>query len=69
MAGRAVLFRPPGGVEYAVLVNGSPGVVVRRGGDTVSVMGFTIAEGRITGIQILLDPERLAALDLPRPGA
>lgn len=63
VAERAALFRQPGVTVTAVLVNGSPGVLVDRGGVPVSVMGFAVREDRIAQIQILLDPERLAAID------
>jgi RNA polymerase sigma-70 factor, ECF subfamily len=47
------------------LVNGTPGLVTTTpGGEPYSVMGFTIARGRIVQIDILADPERLAKLDL-----
>jgi hypothetical protein len=32
-------------------------------------MGFAVAAGRITSIDCLLDPERLAALDVALPPA
>ncbi|MET8182341.1 sigma-70 family RNA polymerase sigma factor [Streptomyces sp. NPDC005336] len=60
---RAALFRQPGVTVTAVLVNGTPGVLVDREGVPVSVMGFAVRQDRITQIQILLDPERLAAID------
>lgn len=63
VARRAILFDRPGAVIRAVLVNGSPGALVLQGGMPVSVMGFTIRSGVIREIQILLDPERLGALD------
>jgi RNA polymerase sigma-70 factor (ECF subfamily) len=50
---------------YPVLVNGSPGSVAMRGGRPFSVLAFEVAGGRIVGIDILADPDRLAALDLP----
>ncbi|MFE1199502.1 RNA polymerase sigma factor SigJ [Streptomyces olivaceoviridis] len=64
VAERAALFRQPGVTVTAVLVNGSPGVVVDRDGVPVSVMGFAVRQDRITQIQILLDPERLSAIDI-----
>jgi hypothetical protein len=64
VAKRAMLFNRPGAAVHSVLVNGSPGALVTQGGKPVSVMGFTIARGRIRQIQILLDPIRLDALDL-----
>jgi RNA polymerase sigma-70 factor (ECF subfamily) len=46
------------------LVNGAAGAVVAARGRVVSVMGFTVTNGRIVRIDALLDPERLAQLDL-----
>lgn len=63
VAERAALFRQPDVTVAPVLVNGSPGVLVHRDGAPVSVMGFAVREERISQIQILLDPERLAAID------
>ncbi|MFJ9735771.1 RNA polymerase sigma factor SigJ [Streptomyces sp. NPDC101171] len=50
-----------------VLVNGAVGLVTAPGGRPVSVTAFTVADGLITGLYILADPERLARLDLPAP--
>ncbi|MFD0169231.1 RNA polymerase sigma factor SigJ [Streptomyces decoyicus] len=63
VAERAALFRQPGVTVTAVVVNGTPGVLVDRDGVPVSVMGFVVRQGRIAQIQILLDPERLASID------
>ncbi len=49
------------------LVNGAAGAVVAPGGRVFSVMAFTVANGVITRIDALADPERLAHLDLPVP--
>jgi RNA polymerase sigma factor (sigma-70 family) len=46
------------------LVNGTAGAVIARYGRPFSVMAFTVANGKITQIDALLDPERLARLDL-----
>jgi len=46
------------------LINGTAGVVVAAGGRVLSVMGFTVAHGKIVAIDVLYDPERLADLDL-----
>lgn len=51
------------------LVNGAPGVVVAPRGRVFSVMAFTVSNDKIAQIDVLLDPERLAALDLPVPPA
>src|SRR5262249_53430971 len=50
------------------LVNGAAGAVVAPGGRLFSVMGFTVVGGRITAIDALLDPERLARLELDLRG-
>jgi RNA polymerase sigma-70 factor (ECF subfamily) len=46
------------------LVNGAAGVVVFERGRPVSVMGFTVARGKIIEIDVLTDPARLRRLDL-----
>ncbi|HEX5504659.1 MAG TPA: sigma-70 family RNA polymerase sigma factor [Thermomicrobiales bacterium] len=46
------------------LVNGAAGIVVAASGRALSVMGFTVARGKIVAIDVLADPARLAALDL-----
>ena len=46
------------------LVNGTAGAVVVAGGRLLSVMAFTVADGRVAAIDVLLDPDRLAGLDL-----
>jgi RNA polymerase sigma factor (sigma-70 family) len=46
------------------LVNGVAGAVVAPHGRPFSVMAFTVAHGRIVEIDILVDPDRLAQLDL-----
>jgi RNA polymerase sigma-70 factor (ECF subfamily) len=50
---------------HIVLVNGNVGVLSRRAdGRLFSVIGFTIANGRIAEMNILADPDRLGKLDL-----
>ncbi len=48
----AVRLRP-------ALVNGAAGVVVTRRGQPVTVMGFTVADGKIVEIDAIADPERV----------
>lgn len=43
------------------LVNGAPGLVTARGGRPFSVMGFTLAHGKIIEINILADLARLVS--------
>ncbi|MYY09634.1 sigma-70 family RNA polymerase sigma factor [Streptomyces sp. SID4919] len=52
----------------SALVNGRPGIVSWRGdGAPLSVVAFTVVEGRITAIAVVTDPARLALMDLPTP--
>ncbi|WP_326620157.1 sigma-70 family RNA polymerase sigma factor [Streptomyces anulatus] len=52
----------------AVLVDGLPGVVSwREDGTPLSVLAFTVADGRITGITVMADPSKLALMDLRDP--
>jgi RNA polymerase sigma factor (sigma-70 family) len=64
VAGRAVMFARPGAVVRPVLVNGAAGVLVTADSRPISVMGFTVSDGKIVEIQSLVDPERLGRLDL-----
>jgi len=51
--------------NQVVLVNGNVGLVCRLpDGRLFSVIGFTIAGGRVVQTDILADPERLSRLDL-----
>jgi RNA polymerase sigma factor (sigma-70 family) len=51
-----------------VLVNGVPGHMSwHRDGTPLSVTAFTVAEGRITAIHIVVDPAKLASIQLPDP--
>jgi RNA polymerase sigma-70 factor (ECF subfamily) len=65
VATQAATFSKSGLSNHIVLVNGSIGIVsLRPDGRPFSVLGFTIAGGRIVEINILADPERLSGLDL-----
>ncbi|MEW2418674.1 RNA polymerase sigma factor SigJ [Streptomyces sp. NPDC046866] len=46
------------------LINGAAGVVVVRDGRPLSLMAFTVTDGRIAAIDVITDPERLVALGL-----
>jgi RNA polymerase sigma factor (sigma-70 family) len=49
-----------------VLVNGVPGIVAwGANGKLVGVIACTVVDGRIVEVLSVLDPERLAAMDLP----
>ncbi|MEV4509564.1 sigma-70 family RNA polymerase sigma factor [Dactylosporangium sp. NPDC049525] len=64
VARQALLFSRYAGSARPAVVNGAAGMVTSPDGRVMSVMGFTIRGGRITEIDIVADPERLAALDI-----
>ena len=65
VAGQAAAFSKVGLSDQLVLVNGNVGLLERRpDGRLFSVIGFTIANGRIAEMNILADPDRLSRLDL-----
>jgi RNA polymerase sigma-70 factor (ECF subfamily) len=52
----------------AVLVGGLPGVVAwRADGTPMSVVAFTVVDGRIVSIASVADPVKLASMTLPEP--
>lgn len=61
---RTWLARPVVNLRPA-LVNGAAGVIVTMGGQPVTVMGFTIVEGKIAEINAIADPERVSQLAAP----
>ena len=65
VAGRAMMFAQMAASARPVLVNGAPGVLAATAdGRPMSIMAFTVVDGRITEINSIADPERLARLDL-----
>jgi RNA polymerase sigma-70 factor (ECF subfamily) len=56
---RGVRFAPLG---RPALVNGAPGVVVGLPGKPFAVVGMAVANGRITEIDIVMDPAKLGQL-------
>ena len=64
VARSAMSFRRMAGGAREALVNGTPGYVVFDGERPYAILGFTLRGGRIAELDILLDPARLAALDL-----
>jgi RNA polymerase sigma-70 factor (ECF subfamily) len=44
---------------HPVLVNGTPGVIIRVRGRAFAMVGFTVAGGRILEIGAIADPERV----------
>ncbi|MEV1319042.1 sigma-70 family RNA polymerase sigma factor [Micromonospora arborensis] len=53
---------------HAATVNGRPGVISwDEDGTPLSLLAFTVADGRITEITAVIDPAKLALIDLPDP--
>jgi RNA polymerase sigma-70 factor (ECF subfamily) len=59
----AMTFRATAELTRFALVNGAVGAVALTGGRIVSVVAFTVSDGRISELDILTDPERLTRLD------
>ena len=65
IAGQAVTFGRLYPLMRPALVNGAAGAVVVGERTPLSIMGFTVSDGQIVAIDVLVDPDRLGALDLP----
>lgn len=65
VAGQAAMFSKGAATTELALVNGRVGVVGVPDGEVVSVMEFTVSNGRIAELNILADPARVRALGLP----
>lgn len=63
------LFRlaGPNLLAQPTLVNGAVGRIVFQSGESLSVMCFTVARGKIVAIRLLVDQECLFRLGLPGP--
>jgi RNA polymerase sigma-70 factor (ECF subfamily) len=61
---QAQRFAPLNRFARPVLVNGGPGFLVARDGEPLALMAVTVHAGRITEMDVLADPDRLARLDL-----
>ncbi|MDA0633681.1 sigma-70 family RNA polymerase sigma factor [Nonomuraea sp. MCN248] len=68
VAGEAVTFGRLSPFARPVLVNGTAGVVVVAKGRALSVMAFTVTDGRIASIDVIADPARLERLVPPPHG-
>jgi RNA polymerase sigma-70 factor (ECF subfamily) len=64
VAQRALMFARFAQYGRVALVNGAVGVITSVGAEPFSVMGVTVAGGRIVELDVLADPERLRQLDL-----
>ncbi|MEV0111893.1 sigma-70 family RNA polymerase sigma factor [Streptomyces sp. NPDC050844] len=66
VAGQASMFSKGAPPTAFALINGRVGVVGVPDGEVVSVMEFTITDGKIVELNILVDPDRVRALGLPK---
>jgi RNA polymerase sigma factor (sigma-70 family) len=64
VAGQAVMWSRVDLTMRRVLINGAPGMVSFRHGRPFSVGAMTIRNGKVLEIDFLVDPERIAQLDL-----
>ena len=64
VAGQTLTMALPSAPKRPILVNGAAGVVITLAGRPVAVIGFTISGGKITELNAITDPARLARLDL-----
>jgi RNA polymerase sigma-70 factor (ECF subfamily) len=65
VASQAIGFGRLGYPFGRALVNGAPGVVTLADGEPYTVLGFTVARGKIVEMNILADLTRIRRLDLP----
>ena len=68
VAAQALTFAHLSPYVRPALINGAAGVVVAPDGVPVSIMAFTVTDGKIVAINALTDPARLSQLDLPAFG-
>jgi RNA polymerase sigma-70 factor, ECF subfamily len=61
----ALARRPPRSLRIAT-VNGGPGLVMRDANGVLTVIAFTIDAGRITALDVIRNPDKLAGV--PEPG-
>jgi RNA polymerase sigma factor (sigma-70 family) len=64
VAAQAMTFARLAPLARPALVNGAAGFVVTTGERHVAVAGFTVAGGKVVEMDLLVDPARLAQLDL-----
>ena len=64
VAGQAQMYSQLGLVAHHALINGAAGLVATRDGRPFSIGAITVRDGKIVEMDWLVDPERLARLDL-----
>lgn len=68
----AIAGRPYMGVDFTDLtleaaeINGSPGTLITSDGRAIAALTLTVSAGRITAIQLLANPDKLAAVSAGR---
>lgn len=60
----AAAFQGRARAAQAATINAEPGAVWAMSGKVLAAFVFTSDLGKITGIDIIMEPERLAALDV-----
>jgi RNA polymerase sigma-70 factor (ECF subfamily) len=65
VAHRARIGANAAAVILPALVNGAAGVVITLDGQPLSLMAFTVAEGKIVEVDVIADPDRIARLAAP----
>jgi RNA polymerase sigma-70 factor, ECF subfamily len=64
VAGQTLTIALPSAPKRPILVNGAAGVVITLAGRPVALMSFAVSGGKITEIDAITDPARLARLGL-----
>ncbi len=64
VAASARSYAAPEREVRAATINGAAGAAIFVADQAVAIMGFVVRDGRITAIDVLADPARLARLDL-----
>ena len=64
VASQARLYAQAAAAARTILVNGMPGLISVLDGKVFSVGALTVTNGKIVEIDIIVDPERLAKLDI-----
>jgi len=68
----AIAGRPYMGVDISAMtlapaeINGSPGTLIMTGGRAIAALTLTVSGGRITAIQLLVNPDKLTAITAGR---
>lgn len=59
----------PGLAGRLLAVNGGTGALVTLGGEVLGVVGVTVAGGRITEVDLVVNPDKLGRVHVPTSGA